>query len=338
MTCAASPARKTRPARKDEAVDAAALHGWTLPISIGKSAGAPSAVRTKVAQRSAERPSETWLSRAPFSSTVANTARKPASPVIEKRKKASRSGRFHIDHAEIARADHRPHVRPEIDGRAIREAAAALHVDAERLAHRAVGAVGRDQVAGADRPFGAAVARAQGRRHSVLVLREAGQLGREEMLGAERGGAGAQHRLEPDLGDEQTRGGAQAFDAVVERAVEAGELASAQRIDRDDRAILDELPRRRFLDRRLDAKLRKISIVRWWKEAARGWIAVPRCRSTSRCGTSCAASKAEAVSPTRLPPAIRTGTSGSAITSPSIWPLYAGRLYQPNSCLTQFVN
>src|SRR5206468_1145613 len=52
---------------------------------------------------------------------------------------------------------------------------------------------------------------------------------------------------------------------------------------------------------------------RWWKEAARGWIAVPRCRSTSKCGTPCEASRAEAVRPTRLPPVIRTGTSGSAI-------------------------
>ena len=59
--------------------------------------------------------------------------------------------------------------------------------------------------------------------------------------------------------------------------------------------------------------LRKISMVRWWNEAARGWTAVPRCRSTSRCGTSCAASSNDVDSPTRLPPTISTGTWRSLI-------------------------
>jgi len=52
---------------------------------------------------------------------------------------------------------------------------------------------------------------------------------------------------------------------------------------------------------------RKISMVRWWNEAARGWTAVPRCRSTSRCGTSRAASSNDVDSPTRLPPTISHG-------------------------------
>ena len=48
-----------------------------------------------------------------------------------------------------------------------------------------------------------------------------------------------------------------------------------------------------------------------------GWTAVPRCRSTSRCGTSCAASSNDVDSPTRLPPTISTGTWRSLIgTSP----------------------
>jgi hypothetical protein len=60
-------------------------------------------------------------------------------------------------------------------------------------------------------------------------------------------------------------------------------------------------------------RLRKISMVRWWNEAARGWTAVPRCRSTSRCGTSSAASSNDVDSPTRLPPTISTGTWRSLI-------------------------
>ena len=65
----------------------------------------------------------------------------------------------------------------------------------------------------------------------------------------------------------------------------------------DDRAVLHELPCRGLLDGGLQADARKISIVRWWKDAARGWIAVPRWRSTSRCGTPWSTSRAEVVSP-----------------------------------------
>ena len=54
--------------------------------------------------------------------------------------------------------------------------------------------------------------------------------------------------------------------------------------------------------------LRKISIVRWWNDAARGWTAVPRCRSTRRWGTPAVARSREVDSPTRLPPTTSTGT------------------------------
>jgi hypothetical protein len=49
-------------------------------------------------------------------------------------------------------------------------------------------------------------------------------------------------------------------------------------------------------------------MVRWWNDAARGWIAVPEWLSTSRCGTPYLASSTEVVRPTRLPPTTRTGT------------------------------
>src|SRR6185437_10422302 len=52
-------------------------------------------------------------------------------------------------------------------------------------------------------------------------------------------------------------------------------------------------------------------MVRSWKCPARGWIAVPRWRSTLNVSAPCAARNAAADKPTRLPPTIRTGTSSS---------------------------
>ena len=54
---------------------------------------------------------------------------------------------------------------------------------------------------------------------------------------------------------------------------------------------------------------RRISIVRSWKWPARGWIAVPAWRSTDSDATPWWPSSAAVVSPTRLPPMIRTGIS-----------------------------
>src|SRR5436190_3102838 len=57
---------------------------------------------------------------------------------------------------------------------------------------------------------------------------------------------------------------------------------------------------------------RKTSIVRWLKWAARGWIAVPACRSTRKLGTPCRPRQSAADSPTRLPPTTSTGISCGA--------------------------
>ena len=151
------------------------------------------------------------------------------------------SGLVHVDDAEVTIADQRAHVGLEIDGRAVGKAAAAAHADAEPVAHDAVGAVGRDQVAGAERPVRPAVARTQPDDDSPLVLREARHLRGVVMIGAELAGPLAQHRLEPDLRDEQPRSRTQALDPLVERAIEAGELLPAQGIDGNDGAVLDEL-------------------------------------------------------------------------------------------------
>jgi hypothetical protein len=128
-----------------------------------------------------------------------------------------------------------------------------LHPDAELGADRAVRAVGGDQIAGADDPFGTAAARAQPDRYALVVLREAGQLGAEAQFGAERPGVVAQHGLETDLGDEQSRRRAQPFNPVIVGAIEAGELPAAQTVDCDNGAVLDEFARRRGLDRVLQA-------------------------------------------------------------------------------------
>ena len=159
----------------------------------------------------------------------------------------------HVDDAEIAVADQRAQVGLEVDGHAVGKAAAAGHADAELPAHEAVGSVGRDQVAGTHPSLRPAVARAQHGDDARIVLLEARHLRRIVVLGPELARPLAQHRLEPDLRDEQPRGGAQALHPLVEGAVEAGELPAAQGIDGNDGAVLDELPLGSGLHRLLQA-------------------------------------------------------------------------------------
>jgi hypothetical protein len=68
------------------AVTAIALQRWTLSISTGRAASAPNAVRTRSTHCCGEMSWPTWVSRRPSGSSVAKTARKPESPVIENRK------------------------------------------------------------------------------------------------------------------------------------------------------------------------------------------------------------------------------------------------------------
>ncbi len=73
------------------------------------------------------------------------------------------------------------------------------------------------------------------------------------MLGAERPAWSRSTGSSPTWVMNSRDGRAQPFDAVVVRAVEAGELPAAQAVDRDDGAVLDEFARRRGLDRVLQA-------------------------------------------------------------------------------------
>jgi hypothetical protein len=111
-----------------------------------------------------------------------------------------------------------------------------------------VRAVGGHQVVGANGLLGTAVPRAEDRREPVVVLLEGGQLGGVGVLGAALLGRPAQQRLQPDLGDEQPRRGAQRLDALVEVPKEEPHLRAGQALHRDDGAVLHELLRRRGLD------------------------------------------------------------------------------------------
>jgi len=153
-----------------------------------------------------------------------------------------------VDHAEVAVPDELAQVGAEVDGDAIGERAAPGHLDAAALADRAVGAVGGDQVVGADGLGGAAVPGAEDRRDPVVVLLEGDQVGGVGVLGAALLGRPAQQRLQPDLGDEQPRRRAQRLDALVEAPEEELQLRATQALHRDDGAVLHELPRRRGLD------------------------------------------------------------------------------------------
>jgi hypothetical protein len=87
--------------------------------------------------------------------------------------------------------------KAEVDGDAIGERAAPGHLDAAALADRAAGAVGGDQVVGADGLGGAAVPGAQDRRDPVVVLLEGDQVGGVGVLGAALLGRPAQQWLSP---------------------------------------------------------------------------------------------------------------------------------------------
>jgi hypothetical protein len=68
------------------------------------------------------------------------------------------------------------------------------------------------------------------------------------VFGAALLGRPAQQRLQPDLGNEQSRRGAQGLDALVEVPEEELHLRAGQALHRDDGAVLHELLRRRGLD------------------------------------------------------------------------------------------
>src|SRR4029077_10064784 len=78
-------------------------------------------------------------------------------------------------------------------------------------------------------------------------------LGRDDFRGVLDPGAAPfgrreQDGLEADLGDEEPRRWADRFDALVDEAEVPVELLAAEALDRDDRAVLDELPGRGLLD------------------------------------------------------------------------------------------
>ena len=64
----------------------------------------------------------------------------------------------------------------------------------------------------------------------------------------------AQDGLEPDLRDEEPRRRAEVLDALVDRAEVPVELLAAERLDRHDRAVLDELGGSGRLDLALQAE------------------------------------------------------------------------------------
>ena len=159
-----------------------------------------------------------------------------------------------VDHAEPAVADQRADVGAEVDRDAVREAAVPGSRDPELLPRRAPGAVSGDDVARAHRPLRAVLAAAHDRDHAVGVLLERDDLAGVFEPRAERGCMTLQDRLEPDLRDEEPRRRAQVLDALVDLAEVPVELLPAERLDRHDRAVLDELGGGGLLDLRLQAE------------------------------------------------------------------------------------
>ena len=105
------------------------------------------------------------------------------------------SGRTSTVEGGGAVGDPRREVGPEEDVEAPVDPGVTAHGDTQRLSHPATGAVGGDEVAGTHPRVAAGIA--QGGRHVIGVLPEIDQLGTEaQVSGWQRGGVGAEHRLQ----------------------------------------------------------------------------------------------------------------------------------------------
>ena len=158
-----------------------------------------------------------------------------------------------VDHAQVAVTHQPAHVRLEVDRDAVREAAVAEPADTEPLADRAVRAVGRDEIPRPHGALGPSVTRPDDGRHPLRVLLDRDGLRRvldprsQTLRGSE------QHRLEPDLRDEDPRRRTDLLHPFVDEAEVPVELLATEALDRHDRAVLDELPRSGLLDLLLQA-------------------------------------------------------------------------------------
>src|SRR4029453_5742987 len=135
---------------------------------------------------------------------------------------------------------------------AAREAPVAERLDPEPLPDRAVGAVGGEDVAGADSTLGTAVAGPDRGGDALRILLERDDLRGVLHLGTDLLRLPEQHRLQADLGDEQPRARAELLDALVDVLEVVLELLAAEALDGDDRTVLDELSRGRLCDLLLD--------------------------------------------------------------------------------------
>src|SRR5262249_25516351 len=102
-------------------------------------------------------------------------------------------------------ADQLVHVGAEVDRDAVREASAPSQQDPEAFAHGAARAVGRDEVAGANRLLGAVGPPPDRGGDTVAVRLERDELGAPLEPRAQLLRPALEQRLEPDLRDEEPR-------------------------------------------------------------------------------------------------------------------------------------
>src|SRR5262249_44089844 len=130
--------------------------------------------------------------------------------------------------------------RLEIDGHAVGERTAAVHRNAEQLAHLAVRAVRADDVLAAQPPRRAARDIPYVDLDTRTVLPDVGDHMAIENLRAAFLGATPQDRFERRLRDEQAPARTHGLDALVEAADDVGELAAGEAVHGDDRAVREE--------------------------------------------------------------------------------------------------
>ena len=163
--------------------------------------------------------------------------------VLGQAEEPAEHGIVDVDDAERLAAHLRPQVGGEVDRDAVGEDPASVDGNAEPVAHRAVGAIGSDQVAGVAGVRGVAVDVAHHHRDTVRILLDVDDLAPLQHPCTGSLGATAQDRLQPGLCHEQTPARTQrVVDTHVEAGDDVGELPPGEAVHADDRTLGEELP------------------------------------------------------------------------------------------------
>ena len=250
--CAASPAMKIRPFWKVSAASATARH-----LSTSSTSTSQVGVADRVAHQLHRQLVGDGVGHESGAGLVDVADREdhqePAETGLLQPEEATHLRVVDVDHAEVAAAQRRRAVGPEVDRHAARQQTVADHLDAEALADRAAVAVAGHHVLGPDQCLGPVVDVANRRRDAIVVLLVADEFGRILEARAELAGPLQQDRLEHLLRHEQPSRRADVLDAAVDVRDVVGDLPTGQRLDGVETTVGVVELQRRGADPVLDA-------------------------------------------------------------------------------------